>query len=76
MRPLSKSQATCLTIMTGSLLLKAEDFRKEVEKKLGREINAVEFANDEFVAELQELYREDFKQLLDVVEDSGLVLFK
>lgn len=75
MRPLTKSQATCLTIMTGSLLLKAEDFRKEVEKKLGREINAVEFANDEFVAELQEMYREDFKQLLDVVEDSGIVLF-
>lgn len=75
-RALTKSQAFLLTLYTGALLLEGEAFRDTVEKKLGRKVYATEFASEDFIKELQELYEPDWKQLITVVEDSGLILPK
>lgn len=76
MRPLTVSQAVCITVMTGMLMLDPVDFHREVEKKLGRSIHPAEFNNNEFIVELQDIYRKDFETLTDVVPDSGLILPK
>jgi hypothetical protein len=76
MRPLTKSQAVCLTVMTGTLMLNPKDFREAIEKKLGRVVAAPEFAEQAFTAELQQLYAEEYEKLLDLVEDSGLMLLR
>lgn len=75
-RPLNKTQAFLLTLFTGQLLMDGEEFRSIINKKLDREVNPIEFSNDEFIREVQALYVEDWAQLTNVVEDSGLILFK
>lgn len=76
MRPLTVSQAVCITVMTGHLLVTGEIFRAEITKKLGREVSPVEFSNDEFIREVQELYKDEYKQLLDVVPDFLILTMK
>jgi len=76
MRPLTKSQAAVLMVMTGTQMMKGEDFRAIIEKKLGRVVNATEFATQDFIEELQKAYAEEYKALLDLVEDSGLMLLR
>ena len=76
MRPLTKSQAIVLTACTGCLMLDAAEFRKAVEAKLGRVVNATEFATQDFIETLQQTYAKEYQELLQVVEDSGIVLFK
>lgn len=75
-RALTVSQAVCITVMTGHLLVTGEVFRTEVTKKLGREVSPVEFSNDEFIQEVQELYKDEYKQLLDVVPDSLILTMR
>jgi len=76
MRPLTKSQAAVLMVMTGTQMMKGEDFRAIIEKKLGRVVNATEFATQDFIEELQKAYAEEYKALLNLVEDSGLMLLR
>ena len=76
MRPLTKSPAVVLMVMTGVQLMKGEDFRAAIEKKLGRVVNATEFATDAFIQSLQETYAPEFEKLCDLVEDSGLMLLR
>lgn len=76
MRPLTKSQAVCLTVMTGTLCMKPEVFREEIEKKLGRVVAAPEYATPSFTQELQQMYEPEFQELLQTVEDSGIVLMR
>lgn len=76
MRPLTKSQAAVLMVMTGTQMMKGEDFRAIIEKKLGRVVTAIEFATDEFIQSLQKAYEAEYKELLDLVEDSGLMLLR
>jgi len=76
MRPLTKSQAAVLMVMTGTQMMKGEDFRAIIEKKLGRVVNATEFATEAFIEELQKTYAPEYKELLDLVEDSGLMLLR
>lgn len=68
MKALTLEQAVVLTVMTGSLLVKPHIFRQEIAKKLGREINSIEFANDKFVKDMQALYQDDYTKMLDIEE--------
>lgn len=76
MRPLTKSQAVVLMVMTGTQLMKGEDFRAAIEKKLGRVVSAPEFATQAFIEDLQQTYAQEFAELCDLVEDSGLMLLR
>jgi hypothetical protein len=75
-RPLTKSQAVVIMVMTGVQIMKGEDFRAAIEKKLGRVVNATEFATPEFIESLQQTYAPEFEKLCDLVEDSGLMLLR
>jgi len=76
MRPLTTSQAVCLTVMTGALVCPPDILRAEIEKKLGRTVSPTEFTQELFVESLQDLYRNDFHDLCKVVSDEGIILFK
>jgi hypothetical protein len=51
-------------------------FRKEVSLRLGRDVEASEFATQDFVDELQRLYWDEFAEMCKCTEDSGLVLLR
>jgi len=76
MRPLYKSQAVVLQVFTGALLMPGPDFVAEIEKKLGRVVKPAEFTNDDFIRELQVLYADDMAKLVDIQEDSGLLVVR
>lgn len=76
MRPLTVSQAVCLTVMTGALVCPPDIFKAEIEKKLRRVVGVAEFTDDVFVQDLQRIYDADFKDMCKVVPDSGIILYK
>jgi hypothetical protein len=73
-KPLYISQAVCLTVMTGQMLCQHTDLKNEVEKRLGRPINPVEFQNSEFIDDLKALFMDDFRDLCKAIPDSGIML--
>ena len=64
MQKLTKEQSLAITGFTGIVACNFSDFHADVEKRLGRPVFTHEFASQEFYAQIQELYREDF---LDMV---------
>lgn len=76
MRPLTISQAVCLTVMTGALVCPPDKLMDALKKKLGREVNPTELADQRFVEDLQDLYRDEFHDLCKVVSDEGIILYK
>jgi len=76
MKRLTKGQACVIMVMTGVQCMKGEDFRTLVEKKLGRVVSKQEFTTKEFIEELQNIYSKDWDEMLNLTEDSGLLVFK
>lgn len=73
---LTKTEAACITAVTGTVMLEAKHFMAEVSKKLERKIYPEEFNNIAFRDEIRELFMEDFLKLCYVPEEekSGLIL--
>lgn len=66
-----------MQIMTGIYVMDPETFRPEVEKRLGREVQLQEFMDKQWVIEvLQPLWAQEFWDMCQYTEDSGLVLPK
>lgn len=62
---LTKDQAIVLSVITGHVLI--QPFRlvvDDIERRLGRKVMPQEFHNDEFIAELQDLYRSDLLRIV------------
>lgn len=62
--PLTKEQAIICAIITGMVFLPMRHVRNDVSRRLGREVKLVEFANPDFRAEIQQLYRDDFLKVV------------
>ena len=65
MQKLTKEQALAITGFTGIFACKFVDFHADVQERMGRPVFTREFANEEFNAKVQELYREDFMSMLE-----------
>jgi hypothetical protein len=74
LRPLSKEQAVVLMACTGCCLMEPADFHEALEKKFDRAIAKEEYSDPEFMASVQEAFREDMKNLCEF--SSGLILPK
>jgi hypothetical protein len=61
---LTKEQAFVLTGFTGISCCNFSDFHGDVERRLGRPVWTHEFAVQEFVDEIRELYRADFMSIV------------
>lgn len=61
---LTKDQGIILTGATGKLCCDFDDFHKDVEKRIGRQVQVYEFASPEFILEVKKLYEEDFLKLI------------
>lgn len=57
---LTKEQAVIISGFTGILCGEFSDFHADVEKRLGRRVQAFEFGFKEFSAEVKRLYEADF----------------
>lgn len=56
----TKQQALAITGFTGFNAINFGEFQQDVEIRLGRSVWTHEFANEKFVEQVKELYREDF----------------
>jgi len=64
MKTLTKEQAIVITGFTGKLACKFSDFHGDVERRLGRPVFTHEFGNQKFAEEIEELYRQDFLEMV------------
>lgn len=65
MQALTKEQAIVLTGFTGIMCCSNfSDFHEEVEKRLGRPVWTHELADKELVAQIKELFKEDFLNMI------------
>jgi hypothetical protein len=64
---LTKEQAIVLTIITGSVLTPMRNVLEDISKRMGRDVLAEEFKNQEFIDQVKELYWDEF--LLTVNRD-------
>lgn len=71
---LTKEQAACIMAVTGKGMMESKYFLEAVSEKLGRQVYPKEFANEEFVKELQNLYYNDFIELCWEPPYAGLIL--
>ena len=60
MNQLTKQQAIIISGYTGVICCKFSDFRKDVEKRLGRQVYIHEFGNEVFMDLVRRTYNEDF----------------
>lgn len=72
-KPLTKSQAVCIMVYTGVVIMDPKEFRRQIEMRLGRETQPNEYTDPDFIETLMELYEEDFRVLCQTTEDSGLI---
>lgn len=64
MNKLTKEQAIIISAYTGILSCSFSDMHDDIEKRLGRGIQTLEFANENFLENIiRPLYREDFLAL-------------
>jgi hypothetical protein len=68
MKKLTKEQAIVITGFTGVTACQFGDFHGDVEKRLGHPVWTHQFGDKEFMEKIQELYREDFLEMLGVEE--------
>jgi hypothetical protein len=71
---LTSEQATILAVVTGVLVLSPKLFRQNIEKRLQRKVELAEWANDDFVKYLQDLYREEFLAICCMDEPDLIVV--
>ena len=65
MQKLTKEQAIVITGFTGFNACQSfSDFHGDVEKRLGRPVFTHQFGSKEFSEKLQELYRNDFMEMV------------
>lgn len=64
MKKLTKEQGIILTGYTGRLCCNFADFHEDAEKRLGRAVFTHEFADKDFAANLQALYKDDFLAIM------------
>ena len=70
---LTKEQATCITVMTGCLMLDPPHFLEAIGEKLQRKVLPEEFTPT-FQEELKKLYYDEFVELCWEPPHGGLIL--
>lgn len=75
-RQLTVTQAVLLTLFTGVMLAPHKEFLKAIETKLHRTVNPVEFTNDEFIKEVQDLFHDEWVHMCKVISDEGLIILR
>lgn len=69
MEKLTKEQAIAIMGFTGISTTNFSTFHKDVEQRMGCPVFTHQFANEDFMEKIKELYREDFLKMCMSYED-------